>query len=275
MKVAIIGSGNVASHLAICLHAIPNISVVQIISRQSENARRLGQPLHIPSSSNWRDLDREADLVIIAIKDEFIEEVAQKLFLRSNQMIIHTAGSVPASILSNVSDNWGVLYPLQTFSLGKHINWQQIPLLITAASDEVARSIFRMASEMSQKVLMVDDAQRFSIHLAAVFSCNFSNAMWSIAASICRESKIDFDLLQPLIHETVEKLAIMTPDQAQTGPAIRNDLGIMKKHLLALKDDPSQQKIYHLISGYIRDHHLRMSDQSKQNKKGDSISTDP
>ena len=250
MKISFIGSGNVATHLAKAFRAIDDVDILQIISRTELHAQRLARQVGADATSNLQKLDPDFDLLIISISDDAITKVISQLDISSNKPIVHTAGSVPSEWLCKASEQFGVFYPLQTFSKRTEIDWQEVPILITASSREFEKKLLALASKLSPKTQAVDDEQRFAIHLAAVVACNFSNAIWTMAHNICTRNEIAFDLLRPLIEETLSKIWEMPPGFAQTGPAKRNDQSTMQNHLVSL-DVPLEKEIYALLSAYI------------------------
>ncbi len=254
MKLTLIGSGNVATQLALALHPILGIDIIQVISRHIGRATELAEQINATASTSLRNIDAETEVIIMAIKDDAISEVADRMPSLDNKILLHTAGSVPGHLLASVSKNWGVLYPLQTLSKSRKANWREIPILISGANNHTLEVIEKLARQISIRVHQVDDRQRFALHLAAVFSCNFTNAMWDIAAQICAEHDVKFDWLSPLIAETIEKLKYLTPHESQTGPALRNDQKIMQQHLRELKDS-GHAEIYRLLSEYIQNRH--------------------
>ena len=132
--------------------------------------------------------------------------------------------------------NYGVLYPLQTFSKRKKTNFRDIPIIIEGSSNSVLNKIKKLSSLLSKKVVVCSSEQRTLIHISAVFTNNFSNFMNIIAEKILKSQNIDVDILNPLIKETADKLNYLSPKEAQTGPAIRNDEITIQKHLNLLKE---------------------------------------
>ncbi len=169
-----------------------------------------------------------------------------------NKLTVHTSGSIPLEILNKVSENHGVLYPLQTFSKSREVDFSNIPICVEANSAENLEKLKSVAKALSNNIYEVDSEQRKVLHLAAVFACNFPNFMYTIADKILRDSDIDFDILRPLIKETAEKIQDVKPAEAQTGPAIRNDEKILSGHMEMLNDFPQLKELYKLISAEIK-----------------------
>jgi predicted short-subunit dehydrogenase-like oxidoreductase (DUF2520 family) len=154
-------------------------------------------------------------------------------------------------VLKTASANYGVLYPLQTFSFGKTVDFSQVPIAVEASSPEIAKQLEALAHKLSPKIVQMSSEQRLVLHIAAVFACNFSNHVFAIAQELLESKDIPFDYLRPLISETAAKVQQALPSEVQTGPAIRKDEKILQKHLDFLKDQPQLQEIYRLLSQSI------------------------
>ncbi|MCH5228009.1 MAG: DUF2520 domain-containing protein [Muribaculaceae bacterium] len=232
MKVAIVGNGNVASHLFQALR--DKIETVLVNSRTLE-----GFP-------------PDADIVLISVSDNAIEEVFSRL-PHTAAVMAHTAGSVPMDVLNKNVAGYGVFYPLQTFTKGVELNYREIPVFIEGNSQETVERLKALASLFSDNVKEADSEARKKLHLASVFACNFSNALAGISQEILKESALDFKDLLPLMKQTINKLASLSATEAQTGPAVRGDTKVMNAHLKMLEDKPLFQEIYTLLSDYISD----------------------
>ncbi|MGN0232963.1 MAG: Rossmann-like and DUF2520 domain-containing protein [Bacteroidaceae bacterium] len=196
-------------------------------------------------------IPEDADVYIIAVPDRNIPQVAQELH-SVHGLVVHTAGSVPMQILPQ--RRRGVLYPLQTLSKERHVDFARVPLFVESDSDP--QLLHDLASSLSRSVRTLDSQRRRCLHLASVFCCNFTNALYSIAHHLLREQDLPFEVLLPLIDETAAKVHDLTPQQAQTGPALRRDTGVMQAQQQMLHDDTLRQ-IYSLLSQYIQDDQLR------------------
>lgn len=250
MNIVCIGSGNVATHLAIAFKAI-GADIVQIWSQDSRNAEILAALTKATPISNWNDLDRSADCYVIAVRDGAIASVAAHL-KDVKGIVVHTSGATPMSVLSVVKSGYGVLYPLQTFSKSKAVDMTHVPLCIEADREETLEKIKIIAQLLSSKVSVVTSQQRSILHVAAVFASNFSNHLYQLSSELLEQHQLNFDLLKPLILETAEKVQSSAPNEAQTGPAIRNDQETIKRHLDLLSGTPGLQKIYQTLSNSIK-----------------------
>lgn len=248
-KVSIIGSGNVATHLAKNLFD-KGIIIHSIYSQTIENALQLADQVKAQSISQLQDLDLSViDGAIIALKDDIIEDISNQL-PESDTIIAHTSGTVPLSALKKHS-KIGVFYPLQTFSKSKTLDFSKVPMCIEGITPDVHANLIELAKSISEDVRFIDSDTRKQIHIAAVFACNFTNHMLTIANQQLQQSAQDLSILEPLIRETIEKAFTNTPENVQTGPAARNDQQVIQKHLNMLEGQPQLQNIYTQISNSI------------------------
>tara|TARA_Y100000385_G_C12961465_1_gene579942 strand:+ start:326 stop:1078 length:753 start_codon:yes stop_codon:yes gene_type:complete len=243
-NLVLIGSGNVATHLGIALKN-KGYNILQVWSMQAENAKVLADKLDCKFTSSLYDLEK-ADLYITSVKDDKIEEVISNL---QNVNIVHTSGSIGLEIFKLNFTNFGVFYPLQTFNKEVDINFSEIPLCIEANNSDFEKELLKIGESLSNSVVKMNSEQRKQLHIAAVFACNFSNHMFSIADDILQKSNVDFNLLQPLIRKTIKKIEKHSPKNVQTGPAKRNDKKIIESHLQSL--EKNQQEVYKLITNSI------------------------
>jgi len=252
MKVSIIGYGNVATILGRKIIASGH-EVVQVVGRDIEKAKSLAEKL-FAKASNFTDLpDSNTELFIIALSDSGIQECFS--FLKSSTaLVVHTAGSVSKDVLQNISAQYGVLYPLQ--SLRKEMDQiPAIPILIDANSEKAIQTIKLFAESISNQVCFSNDEERLKLHVAAVFVNNFTNHLYHLAEIICKKEKIDFELLKPLMQETLSRLNAASPEFLQTGPAIRKDMSTVEKHLNILNEFPQHKTVYQTLTDSIMLHY--------------------
>jgi predicted short-subunit dehydrogenase-like oxidoreductase (DUF2520 family) len=252
MNIVCIGSGNVATHLANALNEVGH-SIVQVWSKSIENANLIAHKYGAFAVDDFDHLVTNADLYLIAIKDDGISLVGQKLQNFSG-MVVHTSGATDLSVLSNVG-RYGVLYPLQTFSKSRQVNFRQIPLCIEAKDQDDLKVLRELAKQISDLVYFVDSNQRRILHLAAVFACNFTNHLYEISSEILKANDLDFDILKPLIEETAQKIQTESPYNAQTGPALRGDETTMAAHQALLVSKPDFSELYKILSNSIKKTH--------------------
>ncbi len=248
-KIAFIGSGNVASHLAKAL-VNKGLSITGIYGRNPESTKDLASLFNAKHGTADHIDVSENDLIIISVPDNAIEEVIKQLPI-GNAFFTHTSGSLDINILNKLGKRTGVFYPLQTFSKEKEVNFEKIPMMVEAQTKEDLNSLEKLAQVLSPKVFRISSAQRKKIHIAAVFSSNFTNYLYHIAEDLLAKDNIPFEVIQPLIAETTDKIQHLKPFHAQTGPAVRNDLETISSHLEDLEAIPEYHEIYKLLSHHI------------------------
>jgi predicted short-subunit dehydrogenase-like oxidoreductase (DUF2520 family) len=254
MKISLVGTGNVATHLAQQCH-LQHIEIVQIIGRNASETRALAAVTNATFSLDFENIDTEKpDIFLLAVSDSALEDVAQKLSQSVHkQLVVHVSGTVSSDVLKKHFSNFGVFYPLQTFSKGQKINFQDITFFVDASSEQGLISLKNLAQALDAKAHELHDSDRMVLHVAAVFANNFTNYLFQIAQDLLEEKKIPFSVLLPLIQQTVEKLEKMSPQQAQTGPARRGDLAVLEKHsaYLEQKISPQFADVYRTLSQMI------------------------
>jgi len=256
MKAVILGSGNVASHLAIALQA-KGVIICQIYSRTSKNAETLAKKINTPFTSEISDIYRNADLYIYALKDSSFLKLLKKFDLPNSALHIHTSGSISMKDFYGYAEKYGVLYPLQTFSINKEIDFSNVPICIEAIDLDVEKQLLELAHLLSQKTYIINSEKRKKLHLAAVFACNFSNYMYDIAFDLVMSAGVDFEIMKPLIAETADKIHYLTPREAQTGPSVRYDENIINKHISMLNRKKHIKEIYKILSKNIHRRHVK------------------
>ena len=254
MKIVFIGSGNVATHLAMAAKKAGH-HILQIYSHSAGNARCLAKKVDALYSDNISQVNPSADIYIFSVKDDALSQVLAEM-PETEGIWIHTAGSIPMNIFQPYQDRYGVLYPLQTFSKEREIDFGKIPLFIEANDSKVCEQLQEFAGDLSPIVIYIESQKRRYLHLAAVFACNFVNHMYVTAAQLLENNQIPFDVLLPLIDETAAKVHQLHPREAQTGPAIRFDEQVMNSHI-DLINDALTKEIYRLISQSIHKYSLR------------------
>jgi predicted short-subunit dehydrogenase-like oxidoreductase (DUF2520 family) len=248
-KIVIIGAGNLATQLGITLHKA-GYKILQVYSVTKKSADTLATKLNSTGITDIKKIDPGAFMYFISIKDDAIPSFCKRLAL-DDQLVVHTSGTVDAAVLKTCSKNYGVFYPLQTFSKYKPVDFKHIPVCIESNNSTAARILERVGRSISCNVQEISGEQRKVLHLAAVFACNFSNHMYTIASDILEKGHLSFDLLKPLIAETADKVQSNAPAEMQTGPAIRGDVKTMKAHLKLLSKDKELKSIYKLLSKHI------------------------
>lgn len=291
LKIVLIGSGNVATHLGSALIAQGGHQIVQVYSRQRANAQELAERLGVMEAAEaaegmiaavekveftdqLQELKRDADIYFICVSDQAIGPVIAELQTLQaldaekglSGIIAHTSGTTPISVFSETAEDrllgtevypnrHGVFYPVQTFSKKKTIDFKHIPLALEASDGETFSVLEAVALGLSERVFPCDSVQRQAIHVAAVFACNFTNYLYALGEEVLKMNGLKFDLIRPLIAETAEKALVHSPATVQTGPAVRKDFTIVQKHLDYLEElameNPQMAEIYRLLSESI------------------------
>ena len=254
MKVVIIGSGNTATVLGTKILQAGH-EVVQVVSRQEAHAAHLAADLRCGYATGWSAIDRTGELYLVALSDDALYGLGASLSL-PGKWVMHTAGTVPKEVLRPVSENSGVLYPLQ--SLRKEIRpFPEVPLLVDTLQESDRMKIKEFAQTISGQVREAGDAERLKLHLCAVLVNNFTNYLYTQAADFCREENTDFSLLLPIIQETAGRLSHFAPRDVQTGPAIRGDRSSIEKHLNLLSNHGDLKELYRLFTKQIETYYRR------------------
>lgn len=254
-SIAIIGAGRVAHHIAPALFK-KGIEVISIYGRDKEEAKALAKKT---GSEVIDDLTKviKADLIIIAVSDDSIHEVAAQLSKNNKALVVHTSGAVAMNAIPDGLRR-GVFYPLQSFSKDKSIVWKNVPFCLEAENDDDLNDLGSLAELLSKKIYLLTSTQRKSLHLAAVFANNFANLMFEISEELLEKNDVDRTILHPLILETANKLLMQRASESQTGPASRGDLETIKSHRELLGENNAYREVYDLLT---REIHNRNHDQ--------------
>ena len=242
MRVVIIGAGNVATILGRLLKKNGH-DILQIISKHNDSALILATELNCAFTINNNEIDRTADIYLIAVADNSLKELGETYRL-DNKLVVHTAGAISKEILKNISINYGVLYPLQSLLKQQATLQENIPLLLDANTSDSLALLKQLATSISSNCCFSSDEQRLKLHVAAVLVSNFTNHLYTMAAEYCTGEKVDFKMLLPLIEETATRLHKHKPVEMMTGPAFRGDTKTIEMHLSLLESYPLIQNIY-------------------------------
>ena len=246
-NITFIGAGNVATILSYELKQ-KGYNIVEIWSKTENSAKNLSEKLSCDYTTKLDDL-KACDLFIVSVKDEYTYEVIKNI-PKLKIPIVHTSGSIGVDIFPN-KKNFGVFYPLQTFTKDVNLDFNNLPICIEANNKNLEKELVKIAKSISSNINLIDSIQRSKIHVSAVISCNFSNHMLSIAEHLMRKNNLDFNLLKPLIEHTFKKALIKSPKKVQTGPAIRKDYKTIQKHIDFLSDEKNISELYKKISNNI------------------------
>lgn len=249
MKITLIGAGNLATNIAIALKNAHH-QIIEIYSRTEASAKVLAQKVEANYLTELSSISDEADLYLFSVSDSVLSQVIKE-FPYKEKLVAHTAGSLDIDLFSQDYAQAAVFYPLQTFSKTKKVDFSNIPICLEARDHKDLLILQSLAESISEDVRLVSSYQRKAIHMAAVFSCNFTNHLMHIADQLLEESHMNFDILLPLIEETLSKLNYMPPRSAQTGPAVREDFNVVNDHLQRLSSNQQYHDIYKLLSESI------------------------
>lgn len=249
IEIVVLGSGNVATHLFRAFSASEDIRIKQVYNHSRKSLHYFENKAEITTDTSEI---AEADIYLLALKDDVIPEVAGKL-KNKNGLIVHTSGSVALEALSPCIRK-GVFYPLQTFSKDNEVDYSEIPFCLEANKPEDLELLKELAGKISGKSYEISSQQRKKLHLSAVFVCNFVNHLYAVGEQICQKSEIPFEILKPLIRETANKVQHSSPARVQTGPAIRDDRSTLSAHL-ELLESSEDKKIYEILTSAIQSFH--------------------
>jgi len=249
-QIVIIGSGQLAAHLAIAFTYV-GCEIMQVVGRNPEKTRLLAQKHEADCVFSVDQINRNADLYVLAVSDNAIAEIVTKLPVL-NGICVHTSGSMGMEVFNHKFASYGVFYPLQTFTEERNVDFSTIPIFVEANEPTVLTTLRSIARALTNQVYEVDSAERRKLHLAAVMVSNFVNVLLSMGNDILHDINLPFNLLQPLVLETINKAFDSNPGHAQTGPAKRDDKETMQMHLALLKNRPEMADLYSLFSVYIQ-----------------------
>ncbi len=261
MNITILGAGNVGCHLARAFAAAGHH--ITLWNRSLPGVLSISQELGCPYTTSIEAVPRDADLYVIAVKDDAVRQVASSLARvignAPGSVVVHTAGSLPLALLQPYFKWCGVLYPMQTFSKSKALNYNNIPFFVEGIP-EVVEKLTAVAQGVSDTVYELDSERRKYLHLASVFACNFTNHCLAISQNVLADIDLPFGVMLPLLRETLDKVEHISPLQAQTGPAQREDIHVMDTHIRQLASRPAEQDIYKQLSQNIINykHHDRL-----------------
>lgn len=248
-RIAIAGSGNVAWHLAKGLKS-KNYDITGVWSRDFSHALTLAESCSSMPCKDISNLCDDADLIIIAVADKAIKEVASAIG-KFEGIVVHTAGSIAMEILKDFFENCGVFYPLQTFTKGIPVNLNEVTFFLESSSDEVFNALNQVSLTLSGKTYHADSQQRMLLHVAAVYASNYSNLMYIIGNELLKNTNLPQSVLHNLIKETARKAITSDPLTVQTGPARRNDTLTIEKHIKTLASFPEYAELYRMLANLI------------------------
>jgi predicted short-subunit dehydrogenase-like oxidoreductase (DUF2520 family) len=254
IKILVIGSGNIAWHIVSHLSFFKRFEITVYNRTSTAKLKQLQKEFKVNVITDWKKINDKTDVFFICAADTAIKTFALKLKkFKTKALVLHTSGTTPLSDLNGASKNIGVFYPLQTFTFGTSVNWQEVPVFIEANNKKSVGYLTNFAGLFSKTVVKTNSNNRLKLHLAAVIAGNFSNAMYASAYNYLDKSlnRSYFKYLSPLITTTAKKAVFGDPSLVQTGPAARNDKKTQQKHLELLKKNPELKKTYKALSQLI------------------------
>lgn len=258
LNIALIGAGNLATNLGLALVRAGH-NIVYVYSRTEASARQLADKLHSSWTTSIAEAARrsgECDIVVLSVKDDALSALANQMPHGSTTLFLHTAGSMPLDVMPML--HRGVLYPMQTFSKHRETDFTSIPTFLEVNDEQDHDKLEQLARSITTQTYWLTSEKRKSLHLAAVFACNFSNYCYDVASQLLARDGIPFEVMLPLINETTAKLKQLTPYEAQTGPAVRYDTNVIERHLDMLTSLPDEQKLYREMTELIHNRHDKL-----------------
>lgn len=249
-KITIVGAGNVGHNFG---KGFKNAGYIihEVFSKTQKSASLLGHSLSCDYTTDLSALKKDTDLILLAVNDDVLESVISQIKIK-DKLIIHTSGSTPISVFeAHKFSNYGILYPVQSFSKNETESLEPIPFCVEGNNDKTSEMLYSLARSVSRKVYAMDSEKRKSLHVAAVFANNFSNHMFHIADDLLRSHDISFEVIRPLLEKTASKIHSERPKDVQTGPAARNDRKVIEEHLKYLEHNKDYQELYRKITDSI------------------------
>lgn len=255
-NISFAGAGKVASALSRRIYEA-GIRIDLIVSPSEENGRSLAELC----GASWSPVPQfpvTSDIIIVAVPDHKLRNILENLRCQPYTLVVHTAGSFGLDIFPDHIKRKGVFYPLQTFSKERKVDFRDLPFLLESSDAESSEILKELAASIRAKACFITAEQRSMLHLAAVFSCNFTNYMLTAGKQVAEKAGVPFEILYPLLQETVLKAMSIGPDKSQTGPAVRNDQNTIERHLELLSFSPELQNIYKEITKSIINYYNRL-----------------
>lgn len=250
-KITIVGAGNVAHNFGKAFRQAGYL-IHEIYSRSQQSAVLLSQTLNCNFTTDLSKLDKDTDLFMLAINDDALPEVLDKIKIK-NKPIIHTSGSTPITIFKEHGfSTYGIFYPVQSFSKNETESLVSIPICVEANNENSENLFLSLARSLSKKVYVLNSEKRKALHIAAIFANNFTNHMYHISHDLLNKHKISFEIIRPIIEKTSDKIKTDTPKNVQTGPAVRNDTMVINDHLNFLERFKEYHDIYEMMTKSIQ-----------------------
>ena len=251
--ITLIGSGKAATALGRSL-AEAGHHIIQVWSKNESRAAELAAMLRAEPIADLYKLNLDADIYIVAVKDDAIEDIARQINV-GDKIIAHTSGIKSSELLKDAGSNYGIFYPFVSMTKETQVDFKKALMMIEGSNEETKEQLLLLARSISDNVKAVDESQRQTLHLAAVFANNFTNHIYALAEKILVEKGLSLDDLRPLIASHIQNVLAHSPSELQTGPAIRGDQSTLDIHMDLLKTHPDYKEIYSLLTASIQDIH--------------------
>lgn len=250
MRISFIGSGNVATHLALAMYSRGHV-IEQVWSRSIDHANLLAARVEAKPINKLSKLTGNANVYIIAVSDDALADVASNIQVK-DALVLHTSGATPLDVLKSCSSRYGVLWSPQTFVRDVALEYGQLPFCIEGNTAATEDDIAEFIGMISPHVYRTNLKQRLYLHLSAVFVNNFTNALYAIGQQICRDHKVPFEILHPLVLTTAKKLQWGDVRYQLTGPAVRKDQKTIDAHRQLLAKDPETLALYDSLTALVQ-----------------------
>lgn len=247
-RISFAGAGRVGS--AIIRGLFRSGYIIDTVVSTSVKGKAVAKSCNAEWSSELSFND-STNIIIVAVPDRSLESALKKIKCNPDTLVVHTAGSYGMEVFPENLKRKGVLYPLQTFSLNREVNFAGLPFFIEASDKVSLEHLKSIVESIGGKVHYANAESRRMLHLAAVFACNFTNHMITVSWDIAKNAGFSLEILKPLINETISKALADGPDKSQTGPAFRNDRNTIEKHMELLSFSPELQEVYNRITNSI------------------------
>ena len=242
MRITFIGSGNVATHLALAMHQRGH-QIDQIWSRNIQHAQYLAERVEAQPINDFSQLHTSANVYILAVVDDALFEIAPQLHL-GDALVLHTSGATPIKILKKTSTHYGVLWSPQSFVRDVALDYNELPFCIEGCDKETEQFIEEFIGMISPHIYHTTHNQRQYLHLASVYVNNFTNGLYAVAQQLCAKHKVPFEILHPIITTTAKRVQWGDVRYQLTGPAVRGDEKTLNAHRKLLNNDPQALALY-------------------------------
>lgn len=245
------GAGNVANNILPILRE-SGCEILQVYSRTKASADCLAERTGAKAVTSFDEINRESDFYIYCLNDDVLKTLSEKHLPFDVGTHLHTSGSIPMDIFKKCGcKSYGVMYPFQTFTKGREICMNEVPLFVEAVDKETYAKIGCLADVLTEKIYTMPSDKRENLHIAGVMMNNFVNALFDMSEELLKKANLPINVLVPILNETIKKAVEIGPRAAQTGPAKRGDYSVIEHHMALLENMPECRKVYSVLTDYI------------------------